>query len=202
MRNPSIWTSLVFMAAMCGGFLLNACVTANGSEGEDTAGAAQQLRSCETCLGGQCETAHRNCFGDPACKETFTCARKCRSGDKQCVWDCILARPNTADTFFSAAWCGVKAPCKESCSLPEGIIDDCPVCSAKHCPQQLDTCFGNRECWDLVSCVRNNCKPGDLECAQECIAEYPGGLAEIQGLRECSSQHCVEACSGRTTYQD
>lgn len=202
MDNRSIWTACVFVAAVCAGLLLNACVTANGSEGEGTMTAVQKLQSCEACLGTQCESAYRACFNDAACKETFTCSQQCASGDKQCVWDCILARPNTADRFFAASWCGVKPACKQSCSLPEGIIDDCPVCSARYCPQQLNTCFGNRECWDLVSCVRNNCKPGDLECAQECIAEFPGGLAEIQGLRECTTEPCTGACSGRATYQD
>jgi hypothetical protein len=201
MRNHLI-TSSAFVAALCCGLLLGACATSNGSEGEPLASTAQEAAAtCESCMDSQCTELSRACLGDAACAETFNCSRKCAVTDKECVWECILARPDTAAPFFAAADCGQKA-CNPTCTLPSRVIDDCPVCSAKFCPQAINTCFGNRECWDLVSCVRNRCKPGDLECAQECIGEHPGGLAEVQGLRECSSQHCVQACTGRTTYDN
>lgn len=192
MRNTSsrTWFTRV---SLLGALLLGACATTNPVESA-SAKQAPTPKSCSACMQNQCPVTYLKCAGDAKCAETFSCVEKCPTGNKQCVWDCMLARPDTAARMFSAGECGTTL-CKDSCTLPDGVIDSCPVCSAKYCPSEINICFGNKECWDLVACVRETCTDNDVECAQGCIGKHPGGLAEIQDLRDCSAKKCVAACT-------
>jgi hypothetical protein len=194
MRPQPAQIALVLSSALLlAGLAFISCATDTGSAG------AQAQQSCDSCLSGTCAEKTSACLGDATCRETFECAQKCDDGEKWCIWNCVLARPQSVPAFFPAAHCTTKQ-CSPACKFPGRVVDACLECNATQCGQAMTGCFENRECWALVHCVRNNCQPGDLECAQECIAEHPDGLVSIQPLRDCGGEHCAKQCAGREMY--
>lgn len=195
-HHPAQVALLLASSVLLTGLLFVSCATDSSS----TAVQAQTQQTCDSCLSGTCAEKSQACLSDPTCRETFECAQKCGDRDKWCVWNCVLARPQSVPKFFPAAHCTTKQ-CSPACQFPARIIDSCLECNATYCGQAMTGCFENRECWTLVHCVRNNCQPGDLECAQECIGEHPDGLVSIQPLRDCGGDHCAEPCSRRENYE-
>jgi hypothetical protein len=78
----------------------------------------------------------------------------------------------------------------------------CIKCAAKvACSVEYDACFNDAPCKAYSLCI-DACGPKDLDCAQLCVNQSPGGASEYQALihcvlcGDCSTlcEHAPETC--------
>ncbi len=78
--------------------------------------------------------------------------------------------------------------------------DPCDECTASHCPERHQGCFGNPACLALADCLS---KCGDSEdCVNQCLGAHSDGISDLLLMLNCQSTVCVEPCGGTTSYSN
>lgn len=69
--------------------------------------------------------------------------------------------------------------------------DECAACVKDMCCPQLQACDAVPECACFQECVQDAGPLGVGQCTSDCNAQ---GVAEVQGLIDCSSGNCLASC--------
>lgn len=70
--------------------------------------------------------------------------------------------------------------------------DPCTGCIAKSCAGYWCNCSNSKECLALLTCF-GKCK-GDESCHQNCMSQYPNGIADALLVSGCGGTTCKASC--------
>jgi hypothetical protein len=74
-----------------------------------------------------------------------------------------------------------------------GGVDVCQDCLSTYCSSEAAACVQNPYCQAIVECGAN-CS--DLQCYDDCYAQYPAGQAAYDDNYNCLDIVCSSECSG------
>jgi hypothetical protein len=117
-------------------------------------------------------------------------------GARDAAVDAAIADASTADTGVPGAVDTGVPDAGETDAGPVGLSctplasdGTCDLCLKADCCETLSAC--GAECADLLACS-NACATDD--CASQCTARYPGGVAGVQTIYACLSTVCAVDC--------
>ena len=67
----------------------------------------------------------------------------------------------------------------------------CQECLFTGCEPQMNTCYANPDCFELLVCLDACNTPG---CENVCYAQYPDGLGDAGPVGDCLQASCAAAC--------
>lgn len=146
--------------------------------------------ACNACLVDACATPYCACAGSSDCVDLVVCTGKAQSvGDYEQCW------ANHKDSIALGGrlqTCGSKQ-CAE-CMLP--TVDKCLACEYDKCATEINDCFGNTKCVELLTCLQPcPTKPNPGECQTTCSDMFSDGVQPAQKLYACAGMHCATPCA-------
>lgn len=162
-----------------------------GGAGGSSACMAPSGDACPTCLYDKCNAAFCDCAAQPGCFQVIPCAEACAPGDNACVEGCYQQNSLGFSEFLIVSECAATA-CLASCPGADQV-GDCELCLAQKCEAQFEACVGNPACTALINCV-DACPMGDMNCQQQCAAQYAAGANQVMQLNMCAQMGCSVVC--------
>jgi hypothetical protein len=211
-------TSCVFCAtcpAECDGEWQ--CSGSQGGTGGGPATSCDQSGDCGSCAScaitsSDCGPQMSQCQANPECFSIVQCVSGC-GVNADCVQGCAAESPGGAADFEPLATCVMCDACPSDCSAEawdcgggssgssgSGGGSDCASCvlsiSVNQCAAEFEACATDAACTEIVACVEQ-CGV-NVDCAQQCAAQHPAGLAAFEPLAACSvCDACPMECDGQ-----
>ncbi|MCC7381252.1 MAG: hypothetical protein IT384_05450 [Deltaproteobacteria bacterium] len=148
--------------------------------------------ACARCLSMQCNPIYCECASQQSCVSLTACVAACLPGDLVCAQLCWAQNPGAISDAFMVDDCA-RRQCSTVCPSSGAQLDDCDRCQFTRCETEANACLGNASCAALVGCT-SLCIPTDTTCLQNCVLQYPQGVAGSQALAACTQQRCAAEC--------
>jgi len=143
---------------------------------------------CTNCLSAECQQTYCACFNNSECVQLAQCLQACDAGDDACQQACLEDHPEGIGDSLLVSDC-TAANCNAECPGAGQELTPCVECLLTQCSMQMDACFADPECLELITCVQA-CALDDEPCQQGCAAANPGGIGEAQVVFECADDQC------------
>ena len=146
--------------------------------------------TCTGCESASCSKTYCDCYNDAECVLMATCIAKCAPGDEACDQLCWTAHPSAISMGALLIDCA-GTTCSKGCPGYQPI-GACLVCLYTSCAPEMNTCFSNPDCTQLLVCINACTTP---MCETSCCQQYPKGSADAGPVANCLQSHCVSACA-------
>ncbi|MCC6559673.1 MAG: hypothetical protein IT372_42695, partial [Polyangiaceae bacterium] len=122
------------------------------------------------------------------------CLMACPQGDQACQQTCLESHPQGLTDSLLASDC-TAANCDAECPGAGQDLPPCQECLFTMCETEINDCFANPACFELIQCAQTCMSdPDPQQCQQNCALQNPGGIALAQPVLTCANDQCGPQC--------